>query len=118
MKHLAEQASLFKRFYLSVGLVAALVFSSSLWALDLHDAKAQGLVGETISGYLAPVGSVTPEITALVNSVNTQRNAQYQRIASQNGIAVSDVEALAGKKAIEKSAPGHYVNIAGQWQKK
>lgn len=101
-----------------LALLWALLFSTSLWALELHDAKNQGLVGETLNGYLAPVGSVTPEISALVNTVNSQRKAEYQRIAQQNKIAVKDVEALAGKKAIEKSPAGHYVNITGQWQKK
>lgn len=118
MKSSVEKAPLFKKLFLYAGFIAALVFSSALWALELHDAKVQGLVGETLEGYIAPVGSVTPEITALVNSINTLRKAEYQRIATKNGIAVSDVEALAGKKAIEKSAAGHYVKLNGQWQKR
>lgn len=118
MKSLVEKSSGFKNLLLQAGLLLALVFSSPLWALELQDAKTQGLVGETRSGYIAPVGSVTPEITALVNNINSQRKAEYQRIATQNGIAVSDVEALAGKKAIEKSPAGHYVKLNGQWQKR
>lgn len=118
MKSSVEKTSLFKKLFLQAGFIVALVFSSSLWALELHDAKEQGLVGETLEGYIAPVGSVTLEITALVDSINTQRKAEYQRIATKNGIAVSDVEALAGKKAIEKSAAGHYVKLNGQWQKR
>ena len=102
----------------ALALFLALLFSPGLWALELHDAKNQGLVGETLGGYLAPVGSVTPEISALVSSVNSQRKAEYQRIAQQNNIALKDVEALAGKKAIEKTPAGQYVNVTGQWQKK
>lgn len=101
-----------------LALLGALLFSPGLWALELHDAKNQGLVGETLSGYLAPVGSVTPEISALVSSINSQRKAEYQRIAQKNNIAVKDVEALAGKKAIEKTPAGQYVNVTGQWQRK
>ena len=118
MKSSIEKSSLVKKLFLQAGLIMALVFSSSLWALELQDAKSQGLVGETPSGYLAPVGSVTSEISALVININNQRKAEYQRIATKNSIALSDVEALAGKKAIEKSAAGHYVKLNGQWQKR
>jgi uncharacterized protein YdbL (DUF1318 family) len=99
-------------------LIAALLFvTSTAFALDLQQAKAQGLLGETASGYLEPV-TANAEATALANSINAQRKAEYQRIATKNNIAISDVEALAGKKAIEKTPAGQYVKVGGNWQKK
>lgn len=118
MKALPKQISQLKTVILGATVLLSVLFSSALWALDLQDAKKQGLVGETVSGYIAPVGSLTPEIKALVSSVNDQRKVEYQRLAQKNNISVADIEALAGKKAIEKTPAGQYVNAGGQWQKK
>jgi len=99
---------------LSLGLLLA---AAQALALELHDAKSQGLVGETVNGYIGAVKS-SPEVNALVQDINAKRKAEYERIAKQNGIAISDVEALAGKKAIDKTPPGQYVNVTGSWMKK
>ena len=93
------------------------VVSFNAFALDLHSAKQQGLVGETDSGYLAAV-KPSAEVSALIEDINSQRKAEYQRIARQNGIAVSDVEKLAAKKAIAKTPDGQYVLVGGQWRQK
>ncbi len=94
-----------------------LLISVAVFALDLDTAKARGLVGETDAGYLAAV-KPSPEVSSLIEEVNTRRQAEYRRIAEQNGIAVSDVEKLAAKKAIEKTEPGRYVMVNGNWRKK
>lgn len=99
-------------------LAFLLGFAVSVWALELRDAKEQGLVGETPSGYLEAVGIATQEVSDLLKNINLQRREEYQRIATKNNISLSDVEALAGKKAIEKTPPGQYVKIDGQWVKK
>ena len=39
-------------------------------------------------------------------------------IAARNNISLKDVEALAGKKAIEKSEAGSYIKDNGGWKKK
>ena len=86
--------------------------------LDLDTAKANGVVGEQSDGYL---GSVEPsaDASALVSSINKQRRAKYLEIAQKNGTSLSDVETLAGKKAIEMTAPGGYIRLgAGGWKKK
>ena len=110
--------NVFKKFpgKFSVALAAMLVVVSA-FALDLSSAKSLGLVGETESGYLAKV-SGDGEVTALVNEINAKRKAQYQNIARENGISLSNVELLAGKKAIEKTPAGQYVQVAGSWLKK
>ena len=98
-------------------LALSLLLSLPALALELGDAKTRGLVGETNAGYLAAV-KPSAEVNKLVESINKQRKAQYQKIAEKNGISLEAVEVRAGKKAIEKTGPGEYVNTGGGWQKK
>ena len=88
------------------------------YAIDLQTAKSQGLVGETTSGYLDAVKSPSPEVTALIESINAKRKQKFQEIAARNNTSLQAVEQLAGKKAIEKSARGSYVKVGGSWQQK
>ncbi|NOU52368.1 YdbL family protein [Pseudoalteromonas sp. JBTF-M23] len=97
--------------------VAALGMAFSALALTLDSAKEQGLVGETESGYLAAVNG-NAQVQALISDINAKRKAKYQQLAQKNGISLSQVEALAGKKAIEKTSTGHYVQVNGRWVKK
>ncbi len=69
-------------------------------------AKDQGLVGETPSGYLAAVKSPSPEVSALIESINAKRKQKFKEIAARNNTSLQAVEQLAGKKAIEKINPG------------
>ncbi|WP_416396608.1 YdbL family protein [Allohahella sp. A8] len=98
-------------------LPAIALLSLQAWALDLEEAKNQGLVGEQPNGYVAAVVS-SPEAEALVQEINAKREDAYVRVAEKNKIDVSKVGALAGKKLIEKSEPGQFVRLPnGQWQK-
>ena len=81
---------------LPVLLVFAL-FSMPVSALNLDQAKAQGLVRETPRGYLVAVKS-SAEVNALVNKINAGRKAEYQKIAKKRGTSLSAVEQLAGKR--------------------
>jgi uncharacterized protein YdbL (DUF1318 family) len=105
-----------RRLFLTLFLLAPL----SAWALTLDEAKQNGLVGEDASGYIAAVSSKpTKDVQALVADINAKRRTEYERIAGANGISVTDVEQLAGKKAIEKSPAGYYIRLAGEaWRKK
>lgn len=88
-------------------------------ALELDQAKRDGLVGETMEGYLAAVAErPSAEVASLVEEINARRRAEYQRIARQNGIDLAQVEALAAKKAIEKTDSGHWVRVNGEWRRK
>lgn len=98
--------------------VLLLGFGSLALALDLDTAKAQGLVGEQPDGYLGVV-QTTPAAVELAANINAQRRAAYERIARDNGIPVNQVAALAGQKAIERTARGGYVRTpGGQWVRK
>ena len=98
----------------------ALSLPCSALAITLDDAKAQGLVGEESTGYIAAVQSPSSgDVAALVSQVNGQRKEKYAEIAKKNGTTVAAVEALAGRKALENTAAGGYVKSGtGGWSKK
>lgn len=95
-----------------------LLIAQSAFAIDLPTAKSQGLVGELSSGYLEAVKTPSAEVKALIGEVNAKRKQKYLEIAARNNLTLKDVEALAGKKAIEKSATGSYIKDGGAWKKK
>lgn len=100
-------------------LILALLGPASALAADLQQAKNDGLVGEQLNGYLGLVRAEAPaEVRALVADVNARRKAKYQSIATQNSARLDTVELLAGKKAIEKTRPGNYIQSAAGWKKK
>ena len=104
---------------LRLALILALtVVAAPASAIDLDAAKRQGLVGEQPDGFLGTVRQ-TPEAAELVRSVNEQRRQGYQDLAQRNGVSVDSVATLAGRKLIDRAAPGEYVrDVGGQWQRK
>ncbi|MDA5492454.1 YdbL family protein [Yersinia intermedia] len=99
-------------------LSSSLLFSSMAFALTLEQAKQQGRVGETLSGYLAPVKK-DPETLALVEQINIARTEKYQEVAQKNHISTEDVAKLAGQKLVHRAAAGEYVRgINGQWMQR
>ena len=104
-------------------IIYTLIFTLTLlvgttYALELQDAKKQGLVGETASGYLAPVSNNEQIVLDLVSDINAKRKAHYQGIAKDNTTPLQTVEQLAGKKAMAKTPSGQYVDDGSGWQKK
>lgn len=96
-----------------------ILLTGTAWAADLQGAKAQGLIGEQSDGYLGLVSASAPaDVKALVSDINSKRRQTYQDIAQRNNTSLDAVEALAGKKAIEKTPPGQYVKPAGSWLRK
>ncbi len=86
----------------------------------MHDAKAKGLIGEQLNGYLGIVtSSPSGSVSALVTKTNAERKDLYKSIASRNKLKLPDVENLAGKKAIKKTKAGQYIQLSnGKWAKK
>jgi len=92
-----------------------LILSFSSFAIDLPDAKAQGLIGEQSNGLLGVVKS-SSEVQALVKNVNARRLARYKQIAQKNSMTLNQVSLLAGEKTMKKTPAGQYIqNSAGQW---
>jgi len=106
-----------KKILTAILLVLAM---QSAWAIDLRDAKTQGLVGEANNGYLAAVQQpASAEVKALVSSVNTKRKAQFEKTANNTGTTVLQVSNRFYELAVQKTAPGHYYqDKSGAWKKK
>ena len=102
--------------WLAVILAASL--SWSVWALDLHQAKQQGLIGEQLNGLVGVVRG-SGEVNAIANDINRKRLANYQDIARRTGTSLTVVQSRAGQLNIERTASGHYIQLAdGSWQRK
>jgi len=106
-----------------IGAIALLVLGLGIGAAQagpLEDAKAEGLVGERIDGYVGVVDSGAPgSVKSLVNQINAEREAKYAQIAQKQGAPVAAVAQIAGRKLIERAPRGEYVMGAdGRWQRK
>ena len=113
-----------KRLIQMFALVLAFGISSSVLVMGLDEAKQkldsvkqQGLVGETPTGYLEVVRA-EGQAKEVVEAINSARRDEYKRIAEKHNIPVTQVETVAGKKAIEKTPSGQYVQMGGKWVKK
>ena len=84
---------------------------------QLDAAKSQGLVGETATGYLDVVKN-QGQAQEIVDAINKARRDEYARIAEKHGIAVTKVESVAGKKAIDKTPAGQYIKVDDEWREK
>lgn len=106
-----------KRFFaLTLALIA---LAGPAFAISLDDARAKGLVGERLDGYVGAVSGADADVQALINEVNAGRKAEYTKIAAKNGQNLSVVEKLSAGKLIERAKPGEYfMNAGGSWQKK
>ncbi|ORM70035.1 YdbL family protein [Pantoea rwandensis] len=99
-------------------LILALLLAPSAWALTLDEARQQGRVGETLSGFIA-ARQQDDETLALVKRINEGRSQQYQRVAQQNNLTTSEVARIAGEKLVSRAGSGEYVRgINGQWLRK
>lgn len=99
-------------------VVALLLLSPAALAVTLDQARQQGLVGETLSGYIAPLKQ-DQDTQALVARINQGRMQHYQTLAQRNNLTTAEVGRIAGQKLVERAAPGEYVRgINGQWLKK
>ena len=79
-------------------------------------ARSAGQIGELPDGYLGLVGAGTPELRALVNSINIQRKAKYTQSAAA-GATVEQMAFTSGCNLILKTAPGEkYQTPAGEWK--
>ncbi|WP_276853298.1 YdbL family protein [Enterobacter oligotrophicus] len=99
-------------------ILLALGMNVQAATLTLNDARAQGRVGETLSGYIAPIKQDT-ETLALVKRINAARTESYQQLADSNNLPVDEVAKMAGQKLVARAQPGEYVKgINGKWLKK
>ncbi|EAQ5167353.1 DUF1318 domain-containing protein [Salmonella enterica] len=106
-----------KKYLMLWGLMLSL-FTPSVWALTLEEARTQGRVGETLNGYLVALKN-DAETQKLVLEINLARRASYQQLADSNHLPVDEVAKMAGQKLVERARPGEHVQgINGKWMRK
>lgn len=87
----------------------------------VNDALSKGIIGETVSGYLAPVqGAVVSQgVRNAMNEINIGRKSVYTRLAREQNLSVDVVAALTGEKQIAKAPSGQKIlDRSGQWKTK
>lgn len=98
-----------------IALILAMV-AAPVMALDLHQARSQGMVGEKTDGYVAAI-KPSAEVNALVSEVNAKRRAEYERISKQNGQSVDVVAKLAAPQIAKGLEAGsRYQDPSGSWK--
>lgn len=87
---------------------------------EIDAAKATGLVGERIDGYLDFVRSgASPALRRKVTEVNNKRRALYSKLANDTGVTVAQVARVTGQKQIDGAPSGHYyMDEGGGWKRK
>ena len=75
----------YKKYLLSFGIIIALT-STNVMALTLDEARSQGLVGETFSGYIELVQTNNKQAQQLVDEINQARKTKSAEIAKTNQV--------------------------------
>ena len=106
-----------KRIIAAIGLLLLL---QNAWAIDIRDAKEQGLIGEANTGFIEAVQTpASAEVRALIADVNDKRKKQFKATAAKTGTTPVQVAYRFYEIAVQRTAPGHYYQDAnGRWQKK
>ena len=105
--------------YSIMALMLSLLLSAQAFALDIGTLKDQGIVGEMSTGYVGiVVSNPSPQIRSFVQDINDKRRTIYAQEARKANITLAEVEAIAAKRNLDKTQPGHYININGAWRKK
>ena len=85
-------------------------------AMDLQGARAKGIVGEKLDGY---VQALEPSAQGLVDEVNAKRRAEYARISKENGQPIDVVARIAAEQIIGGLPAGaKYQDTNGNWKTK
>lgn len=87
----------------------------------IQGAKARGVIGETVAGYLSKTGqgSLSAAERAAMNEINIGRKSIYTKKARAENLQVEVVAAVFGEKQIAKARPGHKVmDASGSWRTK
>lgn len=113
----------FRAFFVGLVLAVGLALSApsaSAGDPQIDAAKAAGIVGERVDGYLGFVtDGADASLQRKVNEINAKRRALYQQLSRDTGTTIEQVGAVTGEKQIAAAQSGeYYMNAAGQWIKK
>lgn len=97
-------------------LVVAPVASAGDPQIDA--AKASGVVGEKIDGYLGfvKIDGADPSLKRKVDEINAKRRSLFQKRAAESGVTPAQYATATGEKLIKKADPSTYVlDSSGGW---
>ena len=102
---------------ISLFTALALCAAPTAFAGALTDAKSSGEIGERLDGYTGAVkASPSAAIAALVADTNAKRKQHYAAIAKKNGTSVASVASIAGRKLVDRTKSGGYIQRGnGPW---
>ena len=102
--------------FMSMIVALGVLLAFPAFALDLHQARDAGILGEKNDGYVA-VLKKSPEALALAKEVNEKRAQEYERISKENNQPANIVATLAAQQIIEKlNAGNQYQDANGNWK--
>lgn len=100
-------------------MMFSLFLAGTAFAMDLTTAKKSGLVGELPNGMIAAVlPNPSPDLAALVATVNQGRLDVYKESAAKQNIPLTEVQKIAAQKIYDLAGPGEFIQINGRWVKK
>src|SRR5687768_17130250 len=107
-----------KRTFIAALFALIALLASEVFAMELSQARAKGIVGEKLDGYIGTVVS-SPDASAVVSEINARRRAEYEKISKENGQPVSVVGKVAAETIINGLPGGSlYQGADGSWKKK
>jgi uncharacterized protein YdbL (DUF1318 family) len=88
------------------------------FALDFHQARDQGIIGERADGYVEPI-QPSADVRQLASDINAKRKAEYEAIAKDKNQPVDTVAKLAAQQIISGLPAGSAYQAAdGSWKKR
>ena len=86
-------------------------------AEDYPSAKARGAIGEKMDGYVAVVGTGTPELRRIADDINIKRKSVYADKAQAQHATIEEYAFTSGCRLIAQTQPGEkYEAPDGSWQ--
>ena len=103
---------------LSAATLSVLAMTPAWAQMPLDQARREKLVGERPDGLLSAIVN-RPDVVEMVERLNAERMAAYQRIASDENIPVEQVQAIAAQQIFPRLPAGTiYMNDSGRWVEK
>lgn len=113
--------TIFRTLILSLVLVfGGLAYAQGGGDPQIESARASGVIGERIDGYLGVVSSADADVTRKVQDINNRRRALYEKTASETGTTVQQVARIAGEKQLAQrvKAGEFFMDESGSWKQK
>ncbi len=107
--------------FLAGPMLAASLMTAHAADPAIEQAKAQGIVGEQIDGYLGfpDASKASADLKRRVSENNAKRLSLYTELAQEKGQPVQVVARLTGEKQIASATPGEmFLGVSGAWAKK